>query len=297
MNPLTTTQKAFSLVELLVVVSVIALLIALLLPGLESARFAARLATCASNLRQVYTGINSYAADYLAWYPTNGLRGPIRIVSYQFPSSNETHNPSSGLPTTYPALAYQELAIYYGWQARDINGLSPTNRVWQCPQAHLEKAGVVSYSLFSDLAGGISDAPYMPDDPSPAPREATEPQNMMRRLGQTWYMARPRLNGFPKLRFDILASDITMLAEHSPWGTYTNHMWRGDRNRPGPSYVPAVVTSYTARMTTNYLMTDGSVRAFGPYWPISFGSYSVMVYPGDGGIGTDRYLVPTKWGK
>ncbi len=62
-------RSAFSLVELLVVVSVIALLIALLLPGIDSARYSARLAVCASNLRSIMIANNSYAGDYVNWYP------------------------------------------------------------------------------------------------------------------------------------------------------------------------------------------------------------------------------------
>ena len=48
-----TKRKAFTLVELLVVIAVIALLVAVLLPALGQAREAARDAICRSNMRQV----------------------------------------------------------------------------------------------------------------------------------------------------------------------------------------------------------------------------------------------------
>ena len=47
------TRCAFTLVELLVVVAVIAILISMLLPVLKNARETARTAVCASNLHQV----------------------------------------------------------------------------------------------------------------------------------------------------------------------------------------------------------------------------------------------------
>lgn len=57
-------HRAFSLIELLVVVAVISLLIGLLLPALSSARSAARTAACLSNNRQLITAWTLYAAAH-----------------------------------------------------------------------------------------------------------------------------------------------------------------------------------------------------------------------------------------
>ena len=59
-----TMHRAFTLVELLVVISIIALLISLLLPALGSARETARRVVCLSNLRQFHPGAVSFAADH-----------------------------------------------------------------------------------------------------------------------------------------------------------------------------------------------------------------------------------------
>jgi prepilin-type processing-associated H-X9-DG protein/prepilin-type N-terminal cleavage/methylation domain-containing protein len=59
-----TRARAFTLVELLVVLAIIILLTGLLLPGLNQARQRARAASCAGNLRQLGLAIQLYWDDY-----------------------------------------------------------------------------------------------------------------------------------------------------------------------------------------------------------------------------------------
>jgi prepilin-type processing-associated H-X9-DG protein/prepilin-type N-terminal cleavage/methylation domain-containing protein len=63
--------RAFTLVELLVVVAVIAILAALLFPVLAQAREKGRQITCASNLKQLGNAIQMYTQDYGGEYPYN----------------------------------------------------------------------------------------------------------------------------------------------------------------------------------------------------------------------------------
>jgi prepilin-type N-terminal cleavage/methylation domain-containing protein/prepilin-type processing-associated H-X9-DG protein len=56
-----TIGRAFTLIELLVAVAIIALLLAILVPGLSNARRQARQAMCGSNLRQLILANASYA--------------------------------------------------------------------------------------------------------------------------------------------------------------------------------------------------------------------------------------------
>lgn len=69
MIPVTRTPRAFSLVELLVSIAVIALLIGVVLAALRPARDAAHAAACASNLRQIFIACSLHAAQ-------NGGLGP-----------------------------------------------------------------------------------------------------------------------------------------------------------------------------------------------------------------------------
>lgn len=57
------TRRGFTIVELLVVISIIALLVSILLPALSKARSAAQAIQCASNLRQLAIGSNVYLED------------------------------------------------------------------------------------------------------------------------------------------------------------------------------------------------------------------------------------------
>jgi prepilin-type N-terminal cleavage/methylation domain-containing protein len=62
-------KRAFTLVELLVVIGIIALLIAILLPALNKAREAAKRIACLSNMRQVVMEMQMYAQEYNDFAP------------------------------------------------------------------------------------------------------------------------------------------------------------------------------------------------------------------------------------
>ncbi len=65
------TRAAFTLVELLVVITIIGILIALLLPAVQSARESARRTQCANNLRQLALGLLQHEAGH-RYLPSEG---------------------------------------------------------------------------------------------------------------------------------------------------------------------------------------------------------------------------------
>jgi prepilin-type N-terminal cleavage/methylation domain-containing protein/prepilin-type processing-associated H-X9-DG protein len=62
-------RKAFTLVELLVVIAVVGILVALLLPAVQAARSAARAANCKSNMRQIGLAFLQYCDLHRGEFP------------------------------------------------------------------------------------------------------------------------------------------------------------------------------------------------------------------------------------
>src|SRR5438045_8231935 len=63
------SKRAFTLVELLVVIGIIAVLIGVLVPALHRARETAHRTVCLSNLRQIGQGILVYVNENHQWMP------------------------------------------------------------------------------------------------------------------------------------------------------------------------------------------------------------------------------------
>lgn len=64
--------RAFTLIELLIVVAILALLLAVLLPALGQARAAGQAAICLSNLRQAFLACRTYADEHRGYGPAIG---------------------------------------------------------------------------------------------------------------------------------------------------------------------------------------------------------------------------------
>jgi prepilin-type N-terminal cleavage/methylation domain-containing protein len=95
----------FTLVEILVAVSLIGVLIGLSIPAVQAAREAARRASCSSNLRQIGVALNSYYTTYQSF--------PYYVASYRNVPLGAKTGPAQYLAVHVRLLPYLEQASLY----------------------------------------------------------------------------------------------------------------------------------------------------------------------------------------
>src|SRR4051812_34210056 len=90
-------RQAFTPVELLVVIGIIAVLIGILLPALGRAREQANQAACMSNMRQVAMAFVMYANDNKGWLPATSRGGSQGAAPWRYAPNWLAYMPSENL--------------------------------------------------------------------------------------------------------------------------------------------------------------------------------------------------------
>lgn len=140
-------RNAFTLVELLVVISIIALLLAILMPSLNRARKIAQSVVCSSNMKNIGLAIMTYTEDYDQHYPLLGSRT----------STGKLPNWDGG----YPAPPYWDARIMrYMYPEYDVDirmnmqivlkDYGKMFKIWSCP-------GISSDPEYRTIYKNISD--------------------------------------------------------------------------------------------------------------------------------------------
>jgi prepilin-type N-terminal cleavage/methylation domain-containing protein len=121
MNP----RRAFTLIELLLVIAIIAILVALLLPVLSGAKARAKRTECLNNLNQINLGVHLYAGDNGDTLPNAGIATYI-LYKEAVKSYVGLHGPSSPRDKIFACPAdtyyYNEIPIAYVPHGRHEQG-------------------------------------------------------------------------------------------------------------------------------------------------------------------------------
>ena len=233
-------RNAFTLVELLTVIAIIAILIALLLPALARSRSLALRIQCASNLRQVGIALREYGSEYQGQYP------PTISNFYPFDVGSSSLNPGD---VTYQIPAFGVELLYF-------SGVAPA---WNVPNGANFQAG-----LLSPTAQGVS----ILFSPEPGVF------NMTSEFSPAWYQP----NGLLSL-FSFAGSYcywVDQGVKYQPaydlaptrFGSYTSN-WTWYPNNDDPTHEPAIngISSPGA-----ILMTDNALFSS---WATDAGSINI----------------------
>jgi len=150
--------SGFTLVELLVVIAIIGVLVALLLPAVQSAREAARRTQCGNNLKQLGLGLHNYH-DVAGRLPTN----INHVRTNVFPT--EDRNRASHLVNLLPFIEQKPLYDQISFALRDpafgnqIVAGQPLKtvpvRAYICPDSNHQRSNPTSNIAFTNYAGSI----------------------------------------------------------------------------------------------------------------------------------------------
>jgi len=158
-------QRAFTLVELLVVIGIIAVLIAILLPALGKARQQAMTVQCASNLRQLYNAMNIY---------TNMYRG--YVMPARTWSGSATNNFWCGINVLGPLYGIKQGS---GNQQDALNRIA---KMLDCPTVQRPKDLTTGFTVDYTYNSNLGDDRAYPESPSYS--AGTAPWGFFKRANQ-----------------------------------------------------------------------------------------------------------------
>lgn len=122
-RPTLASCESFTLVELLVVISILSLLAALLLPALSTARETSRAVQCVNNLRQIEFACSAYGDDWdglvapAFYYATNNSTWALTLNNGGYLKYNVAWSPTSIVNKVWICPSHLNVRTGTGWNS------------------------------------------------------------------------------------------------------------------------------------------------------------------------------------
>jgi prepilin-type N-terminal cleavage/methylation domain-containing protein/prepilin-type processing-associated H-X9-DG protein len=246
-------RRGFNLIELLVVIAIIAILAAILFPVFAGSRELARRSLCQSNLKQLGTAFQMYAADYDGLFPNPGGRSIIGAPENGAAWYSATRDPATGQVTDSGAGIYPYL------KQRGNGG----SNVWSCLHALPGYGGGRVYDVGQNYA--MND--YLR---AVHPGEAVTARGSIPREFFPAFYTGLNPDGMGKSPADVIL--LFEVAQSTSGGCnrngspyFSSPTLGGNRSRYGPRGLPIGAPEEFHADGSNFLFCDSHVRWMKPF--------------------------------